>query len=157
MQRTQMERFWSKVNKMDGCWEWVGLLNRGCGYGRHCYEGKDMKAHRLSYMIHHPLTIDLQEHPKLQVCHKCDNPKCVNPSHLWLGTHTDNMRDKQTKGRQSIGEKHGSVKLTEQQVRDIREKYEKGNTTHRKLADEYGVSKSTISDIINRKNWAHIN
>ena len=152
-----MERFWSKVKKTDGCWEWTAYCIKG-GYGHYRYEGKSILAHRFSYMIHHPLTIDLREHPKLQVCHKCDNPKCVNPAHLWLGTHTDNMRDMETKGRgnQAKGEKQGLAKLTEQQIREIREKYQKGNTSQYKLADEYGVHQATIYRIITHTTWKHL-
>ena len=152
-----MERFWSKVNKTEGCWEW----NAGCvngSYGQFRYEGKSILSHRLSYMITHPMTIDLREHPKICVCHTCDNPKCVNPAHLWLGTHTDNMKDMWKKGKQHItkGEKNARSKLTEQQVREIREKYAKGNTTQKRLADEYGMERSGINGVVNRHNWKHL-
>ena len=154
------ERFWTKVDKTDGCWDFTDLCN---GYGRMRMggrKGKHYLAHRLSYIIHHPLTIDLMEHPDICVCHRCDNPKCVNPAHLFLGTHTDNMRDKETKGRanHSIekGEKHPRAKITEDDVREIRNKYANGGITHRQLALEYGVDRSSISSIISRKNWSYI-
>lgn len=152
-----MERFWNKVKKTEGCWEWTACCGSD-GYGKYGYEGKLIKANRFSYMMTHPLTIDLREHPKLLVCHKCDNPKCVNPSHLFLGTHADNMRDMHEKGRGIIpkGEKQGLSKLTEQQVLEIREKYAKGNITQKKLAEEYGVTEPCIRYIINRHTWKHI-
>ena len=153
-----MERFWSKVNKKEnGCWEWTAGCVNG-SYGHYRYEGKKILAHRYSFMMHHPLTIDLREHPKILVCHTCDNPKCVNPAHLWLGTNADNVRDRDAKGRnnQAKGEKNGMTKLTEQEVREIREKYAKGNIFQKELADEYGVRQSTIGFIITHKSWKHL-
>jgi hypothetical protein len=150
------ERFWSKVEKSGECWEWGGCLNNG--YGHINLNGKTVSAHRLSYVLHHPLTIDLWEHREICVCHKCDNRKCVNPSHLFLGSYADNSKDRDTKGRGNPpkGEKHGNSKLTDTQVREIREKYANGFINKYQLALEYGVSDTTIRDIINRKLWKHI-
>ena len=123
-------RFLAKIDKQEnGCWEWTASCSCD-GYGHSWYEGKSILAHRFSYMIHHPLTIDLREYPKICVCHRCDNPKCVNPAHLFLGTHTDNMIDKENKKRANRnnpakGEKVKSSKLTEQKVREIRENTQK--------------------------------
>ncbi len=90
---TFLERFWSRVRKSDGCWEWTGLVNES-GYGRIYVYGRVDRAHRLSYRIH------LGPIPKgMFVCHHCDNPPCCNPSHLFLGTHMDNMRDATAKRR----------------------------------------------------------
>lgn len=90
-----MKRFWDKVDIKgpDDCWEWQRSLNNG-GYGRSHFNGKQIKAHRLSFLLTH------HEIPEgMLVLHKCDNPKCVNPDHLFLGTHYDNMQDMKAKGR----------------------------------------------------------
>lgn len=90
---TDEEKFWSKVAKSDGCWEWQGA-RRGNGYGVIYKQGKGTQAHRLSW------TITNGAIPAgMYVCHKCDNRPCVRPDHLFLGTHTDNMRDCGAKGR----------------------------------------------------------
>ncbi len=95
-QQQRIEKFWSYVDKSNGdnaCWIWTGLKNED-GYGRTSWERKHWKCHRVAYLI------TFGEIPKgMQVLHHCDNPACVNPSHLWLGTHTDNMRDMVSKGR----------------------------------------------------------
>ncbi len=96
-----LAKFWEKVKKADGdaCWLWQGHKYRG--YGRyHAEDDKHVFAHRFMYELHHEVKLD----PSVCVCHRCDNPTCVNPAHLWLGTHADNTADKVAKGRQSRGE-----------------------------------------------------
>ena len=152
------ERFWAKVEKTgeNGCWEWTAGLSEG--YGDYWFNGTAVRAHRLSYVLHHPLTIDLWEHREICVCHRCDNRKCVNPSHLFLGSVADNNKDRAEKKRCADikGEKHHLAKLTEGQVRDIRIKYANGCIKQQQLALEYGVSHNTISGIIHRIIWKHI-
>ena len=152
------ERFWLYVEKCEGgCWEWRGHLNKK-GYGKIGKDGKNMGSHRLSYELHHPLTNPMND-IKLFVLHSCDNPKCVNPSHLSLGTQQDNMTDMTNKGRRlgvTQGEKHHQSKLTEQQVIEIRTRYTGIRGQQQQLATEYGVSRKTISNIISRKNWAYL-
>jgi hypothetical protein len=155
------ERFWAKVNKKgeNGCWEWTAALSTK-GYGRIAFGGnhKNTQTHRLSYILHHPLSIDLWEHREICVCHRCDNRKCVNPEHLFLGSHADNMKDRNKKGRcyDNRGEKNNLAKVNEEKVREIRVRFANGGITKSQLAQEYGVHKSTIGYIINRKTWSHI-
>jgi hypothetical protein len=110
-------------------------------------------AHRVSWTLHNGAIPN-----GLHVLHHCDNPQCVNPAHLWLGTNADNMRDMIRKGRGNVagGEDHGSAKLTEKQVIEIRERYAAGNITQHELGNEYGISKQTIGEIIRREIWKHI-
>jgi hypothetical protein len=152
-----VERFWAKVDKSGECWEWNGGMTID-GYGRIWTNGKTVSSHRYSYILHHPLTIDLWEHREICVCHRCDNRKCVNPSHLFLGSNADNVRDRDTKGRgeQPKGEKHPFAKLTETQVREIRTRYANGGIYYRQLELEYGVNRMTIGEIVRREIWKHI-
>lgn len=145
-------RFFSKVKKTDGCWLWTAST-KGIGYGQiTCANRLDRHVpSRASYMWHKgPIG------PGLQVCHKCDNPPCVNPDHLFLGTMADNMSDKVSKGRQAKGEANGRVVLAEKQVQEVRDTYASGGVSQRKLAKQYGVCQRTITIIVNRKTWKHI-
>ncbi len=92
---------------------------------------------------------------KLCVLHRCDNPKCCNPAHLFLGTVADNTRDMDSKGRRRsrFGEGHPHAKLTAAKVIEIRRLYAQGGKTHRALADEFGVAAPVVTRIINRKSW----
>jgi len=153
------ERFLAKVDKSGECWEWTARLNNG-GYGQIRLGGRFILAHRYSFILHHPITIDLLQHREICVCHRCDNRKCVNPEHLFLGSMKDNNDDKMAKGRWGGGDKKGEKqaqhKLTETQVREIRGRWEEGGITQRKLSVEYGVYYTTISKIISRKTWGHL-
>lgn len=144
-----------KINELTGCWEWSGArLKTGYGFAkRKCHIKKKKKnylAHRLFY-----------EHYKGEipegyfVCHKCDNPPCVNPLHLFIGKSIDNAQDKVNKGRQLKGETHPSHILTEMQVIEIRRQYENGISINT-LAKICGVSCGTIQSVIRRKSWKHV-
>jgi len=148
------ERFWAKVNKTPGlgpwgdCWEWTGGTTGPMPHGAiHVGPGgKKIRTHRYSYEIHKGPPGDLD------VCHKCDNPPCVNPDHLFLGTHQDNMADMVSKKRQSWGVRASSAKLTEDDVRAIRA----DPRFHREIAADYGCSVPNITNIKNRKKWANL-
>lgn len=88
--------------------------------------------------------------------HRCDNPPCVNPAHLFLGTDLDNARDRDAKGRRAAGELHGSAKLTAETVRAIRALHTEGAATMRGMARRYGINRSTIKQVILRQTWKHI-
>lgn len=140
-------RFWEKVEKTDGCWKWTARRDRK-GYGCIKHNGNSTLAHRVSWELHNgPIPAGLH------VLHKCDNPECTNPEHLFLGTNQENVDDKMRKGRlrPSRGELNGKAKLTSDQVKEIREI---GKTvTQVKLAQKYGVSQVNISEILLRRTW----
>ena len=135
------------------CWMWKSPdPNRG-GYGRVWFSNQHIDAHRFSWLIHRGNISSL-----IEVCHHCDNPPCVNPDHLFLGTHTDNMRDAYSKKRIPAlkGELNGQCKLTESAVVEIRKSFKRGIVTYRMLATKFGVDLSTIALIVKRKNWKHV-
>jgi len=147
------ERFWSKVNKTDGCWFWVGARDSK-GYGNIKAGGKrtrTLSAHRASWLIHVGFIPEGS-----CVLHNCDTPACIRIDHLFLGTCKDNTSDMCSKGRQARGERHGMNKLTEIQVREIRDGYKKGVVSQKNLADRYGVRRTLISLIILRKRWSQL-
>lgn len=154
-----INRFWTKVSidfsNPTGCWIWTGTINIW-GYGSIYIDGKTRGAHRISYQIANG-SFDYNFH----VCHTCDNPACVNPDHLWLGTAKDNAIDRVLKGRDALnkakGSKCGKSKLTEEQVLEIRKLHSlEMYTTQKQLATQFGISLATFKQIITRKTWKHI-
>lgn len=109
-----------------------------------------VRAHRIAYEIAYGKPPDF-----LYVCHRCDNPKCINPSHLFLGTQDDNMKDMSVKRRSIFGEKNPKAKLTENAVKMIRQKLKEG-FSHKQLANEFGVTRTAISHILKGKIWRHV-
>ena len=132
-----------------GCWIWDGCLNPD-GYGNVIYKGKIQRAHRVMYEL-----IKGKIPAGIFVLHKCDQPSCVNPDHLFLGTQKDNMADCVIKGRIAGGSKCGRAKLTENKVREIRELLNAGYK-FKVLAEMYSVVTSTISDIKMGKSWRSV-
>lgn len=149
MRNVSEERFWSKIDVRGPCecWMWRAGTN-GNGYGHILWGEKRELAHRVSYSLANgPIP------GGLHVLHKCDTPLCVNPAHLFVGTHTDNMRDKVDKGRGTKGESVPQSKLTEEDVTNIRSMYTTGEFSQRKLGAIFKIDQSEISNIVARKVW----
>ena len=143
------ERFWSKVKKTKTCWIWTAYKTTN-GYGRFGMAAHigPKAAHRVAWALTHG------EIPKgLNVLHKCDNPPCVRPSHLFLGTLKENSQDMKNKLRGTIGESNKHAKLTKNDVLEIRESCAKKELKQYQLAEKYNVSTAAISLIVNRINW----
>ncbi len=169
--KSPKERFLAKVDSTQDCWLWQDALSPS-GYGTFHMNGKNHRAHRISYLLF------VGEIPKGHfVCHHCDNPRCVNPKHLFTGTNSDNMKDSGKKGRhwstkhrekitaimrripRAQGEKHGRAKLTNKDALFIKNTYIKnssGKTSALFLANKFKVSKDTIQKIGNGQLWASL-
>lgn len=130
-----------------GCWEWTGYCDKD-GYPK--IGDKCLGAHRYSY---ERFKGKIPE--GMLVCHSCDNPSCVNPEHLWLGSHNDNAQDKVQKKRQAIGEKIGNAKLTEYEVKEIRKLSEEGMTQN-EIGKKFNISQAVISKIVLKEAWKHV-
>jgi hypothetical protein len=146
---TDEERFWSYVEKKQGCWEWTGYKNEK-GYGVINLRGERMLAHRFAFQLDGPID------DGLSVLHRCDNPACVRLKHLFLGTRIDNNADMDAKGRARrsapLGERNASAKLTEADVRAIRSSPESDTD----LAKRYGIARENIWAARTRRTWAHV-
>ena len=166
--KTAEERFWSRVRKTPDCWDWQGSAKANNGYGGFWFNGRLFHAHRVAWMLTHN-----SDHKRQEVMHLCNNKRCVNPTHLRLGSHAENMKQwfdsrSQEQSRQAAkkghatkrlagyaflrrGEQHLCAKLTWKAVREIRRLAVDGN--HKQLARQYGVGSSTIDDIIAGRHW----
>ncbi len=159
------ERFWKFVDKSGDCWLWTGTIN-GAGYGTiglgRKADGKGF-AHRVSWeLANGPIPNGLL------ICHRCDCKICVNPDHLFLGTHQDNVNDMIRKGRNNVGrtpariasqpkgESHGRAKLTEPEVKEIIRGFYLDNKNKAQLAKQFGVSRATVRNIIKERNWKNV-
>lgn len=147
-----LERFWAQVDQTgkNGCWLWTGARGKR-GYGVFEIQRKQWKAHRFSYAV---LVGDIPN--GMLVCHKCDNPPCVNPCHLFLGTPEDNVRDMLAKGRgrQPLGLAR-NAKVTEDQVREMRKLREAGEMI-KTIAKRFGVRRELVSLVTRRITWKHV-
>ena len=126
-----------------GCIEWQGAITSTTGYGKAFYEGKRIDTHRVSWMLTHG-----EIPPRMDICHKCDNRKCVNPRHLFVGTRSENMRDARDKGRLNLSALHAAhpVVLSDDDVREIDRRLTAGET-QASIAADFGVKRQTISKI----------
>lgn len=165
--KTTEDRFWEKVKKTDYCWNWTGS-KRNKGYGAFGYtvNGRTIqgRAHRYSYELH------IGDIPQgLFVLHRCDNPACVNPDHLFLGTNEDNIKDMLSKGRHvsggthcggdggwTRGADHHGAKLTPDQVYELRRLHAEGGWSYSQLGKRFGVNGSAAYKIVKRLLWKHL-
>jgi hypothetical protein len=147
MKPNKPEDFWKKVNKSNanGCWEWTAATIKG--YGCFWINGKSYYAHRYSMLLAG------QDPTGYDILHSCDNPSCVNPSHLSLGTHADNMKDMKNKGRAHTGKNLRIKLLDENQIKEIRNSLD----THANLSRKYNVSSYTIQDVRSYKTYKYVN
>ena len=136
------------------CWQWLGAKRNG--YGKLIVQSNRQRshlaAHRLAWeLFNGPVP------PGFDVLHTCDNPACCNPAHLFVGDHSANMRDRETKGRHNapFGSRHGRAKLTEDDVREIRRLVANG-TPQNALAARYGVTPQSVYALVHRKTWRHV-
>lgn len=147
--------FEEKIEKTDGCWIWTGSAStyHGLTYGQMRFNNRTALAHRVSWILHHG-----EIPPGIMICHKCDNPICVNPSHLFLGTAKDNAVDRETKrrGHNRANERNARAKLTREQVHEIRTKYKPFKYGSYRLANEYGVCHSTVLKIVKGDLWPSV-
>lgn len=148
-------KFWNRVDigEITECWEWRGMrTDRNYGIFHCAIDGKgyNLYAHRVAYEL-----VKHEKCGKLHACHVCDNPPCVNPAHIFLGTHLDNMRDNVLKGRPKgpASEQASKTKLTPKDVLSIRSRYKPRVITCAQLAKEYGITPGAIHAILIRKSW----
>lgn len=146
-----VRRFWLRADRSGGetcCWIWRGAVDKD-GYGRTTIAGVRTTSHRVAWWI------TRGEWPSTLVCHHCDNPACVNPSHMFLGTSQENSYDRHRKGRDARGVGNGMSKMTPADVQAVRT-LARQNVTHRDIARRFGLSKTTVSYAVSGRTWAHL-
>ncbi len=152
---TVADRFWGKVERIpdeDSCWLWLAYVAPD-GYGAFGLRGRSPHAHRVAYELTYGAIPT-----GLHVLHRCDNPRCVRPDHLFLGTNIDNIRDMDAKSRRrvGVGERQALAKLTEAAVRDIRAQHATGKASVAQLAQLFEVHENTLRSVVQRKTWKHV-
>lgn len=158
-------KWWAKVDASGGsqsCWLWLGALNSK-GYGSFWVDGRARSTHRMAWELAHGSSVP----DGMFVCHHCDNRRCVNPGHLFLGSARDNYLDAVAKGRMRVGggggsraswprprgEARGNAKLTWASADEIRERYASGAASQRELAQLYGVGRNAIRQVLAGETW----
>jgi hypothetical protein len=146
-------RFWKKVDRRgpDECWPWIGAKGTA-GYGHIKIGNRNRPAHRIAV----ELTGGRAVSDGAVVRHSCDNPPCVNPAHLIVGTQLENIADRDTRGRGTRGERSPTAKLTAEQVRAIRATHAAGGYTLREIAAQFDVTHATVVRIVNGQAWRHV-
>ncbi len=154
-----INRFLSKVKKTKSCWIWMHGKNKG--YGIFWANGKTIRAHRISYVF-----FKGRIPKKMLVCHLCDNPSCVNPGHLFLGTPRDNIQDSISKKRfpgiianrknLAKGTRVNTAKLKDSDIVKIRRMYLNGKFTQKQLSKKFGVNQQSVSGIVLNQTWRHV-
>ncbi|MBT8428379.1 MAG: HNH endonuclease [Gammaproteobacteria bacterium] len=156
--RSFWDRFWDKVDQgphATGCWVWTAATlpgSRNLPYGIIQDRGSAKRAHRVSYELAHGVDLTLGE----CVLHRCDNPRCVNPAHLFLGTKRDNAKDRDSKGRQAKGETSGMAKLSSKKAHAVRVLYSAGGWSQAELAELFSVHQCTISSVVRNETWRSV-
>ncbi len=147
------KRLWSKVNILSDnkCWEWQGAKTTA-GYGVIRIDYEANYTHRLAWSLKNKGEIP----KKGVICHRCDNPACCNPSHLFLGTQADTVRDAASKNRMPKGEKHFNTNITTDIVRQIRYLGEYTTMTKKKISERFGISRQAVTDILYKRTWGHV-
>lgn len=149
---TPDERFWSRVSKEGnplGCWLWTGSLNKPNGYGRTNYGKRSRRCHHVAWFL------SRGEWPAQHILHSCDNPHCVNPNHLREGTHQENMKERDERGRLARGNRSGAAVLKESDIPSIRQLLSEGVRVS-EIARMYQISEQSISSIKFGKTWKHV-
>lgn len=153
MSEAEISHFWSGVDigAKDQCWNWKRSTNTW-GYGRAKIQHHMFGSHRIAYYLGNH-----SDPGRLLVCHKCDNKQCCNPSHLFVGTQSENLYDASRKGKliYNRGENHGRAKLTVSIIEQIKSLYLQGLSQH-KIAHDLSINQSTVSRIISGKRWGHL-
>lgn len=142
--------FWLDTSIINDCWVWTCYRDKK-GYGLLTWNGRTRRAHHIAWILAYG-SVPVG----LQVLHKCDNPSCVKPSHLWLGTNADNVRDKMAKNRGCKGEHHGAARLTESDIEQIKTLYNVHMYLQKDIAAAYKIDRSHVSRIVNNKKWSYL-